>query len=242
MPLHGISACIERGKQSVHKAVFRERIADGQAARTGEQTFLIAVHFFYKTGHSNVMKTKMLNRNKTYRSFDFYVLLFFLLSMFGWLWEGAIYLITSQSFVNRGVYYGPYLPIYGVGGIFLWFLLGRLSKNPVLTFFLSMLISAVLEYTVSFCLEKMWGVRWWDYSGWILNINGRICLVSVTAFGLGGMALNCFLLPYYMRLYHKLSRRWRIVLSALFLAVFILDATYCAVRPHMGDNVSYENS
>ena len=185
------------------------------------------------------MKNEVSNYNKTYRSFDFYVLLFFLISFFGWLWEGAIYLVTRQNLVNRGVYLGPYLPIYGAGGLLLWFLLHRLSKRPILTFLLSALICSALEYAVSFCLEKMWGLRWWDYSGWFLNINGRICLVSASAFGLGGMALNCFLLPYYMRVYHWLSRRWRVALSILFLAVFILDATYCAVKPHMGDNVSY---
>lgn len=196
-------------------------------------------HFLKKSGHSNVMKNETSNPNKTYRSFDFYVLLFFLISFFGWLWEGAIYLFTRQSLVNRGVYMGPYLPIYGAGGLLLWFLLHRLSKKPVLTFLLSALVCSALEYTVSFCLEKMWGLRWWDYSGWFMNINGRICLVSAAAFGLGGMALNCFLLPYYMRVYHRFSRGWRIALSVLFLAVFILDATYCAVKPHMGDNVSY---
>ncbi len=184
-------------------------------------------------------KAKYHTENRTCRSFDFYVLLFFVISFFGWLWEGAIYLVTRQTLVNRGVYMGPYLPIYGAGGILLWFLLQRLSKKPVLTFLLSAFICAVLEYGVSLCLERMWGQRWWDYSGWFLNVNGRICLASALAFGLGGMALNCFLLPCYMRVYHKLSRKWRIALSILFLFVFILDATYCAVRPHMGDNVSY---
>lgn len=195
--------------------------------------------FFYQTGHSNGMKNIVSNHHKTYRGFDFYVLLFFLLSIFGWLWEGAIYLLTRQSFVNRGVYIGPYLPIYGAGGIMLWFMLHRLWKRRMLTFFLSAFICGALEYAVSFCLEKMWGIRWWDYSGWVLNINGRICLVSVAAFGLGGMALNCFLMPYYMKIYHRLPRRWRIALSALLLAVFILDATYCAVNPHTGEHVSY---
>ena len=188
------------------------------------------------------MSNEALNRNKTYRSFDFYVLLFFLISFFGWLWEGAVYLFTRQSLVNRGVYLGPYLPIYGAGGLLLWFFLHRLSKKPVLTFILSAFICAVLEYAVSFCLEEMWGMRWWDYSGWFLNINGRICLVSAVAFGLGGMVLNCFLMPYYMRVYHRLPRNWRIALSLLFLAVFILDAAYCAVKPHTGDNVSYDST
>ena len=75
---------------------------------------------------------------------DFYVLLFFLLAFAGWLWEAGIYLATTHSFVNRGVYYGPYLPIYGVGGILLWFLLHRFYQKPILTFFLSAVVCSVL--------------------------------------------------------------------------------------------------
>ena len=52
----------------------------------------------------------------TIRTFDFYVLLFFMLSFIGWLWEVAIYLVTEHAWINRGIYLGPYLPIYGAGG------------------------------------------------------------------------------------------------------------------------------
>lgn len=178
-------------------------------------------------------------RDKTEaRSFDFYVILFFLLSFFGWLWEGVIYLVTQQEFVNRGIYKGPYLPIYGVGGLLLWFLLHKLTQKPVQTFLLSALVCSVLEYFTGFFLEWKWGQRWWDYSGYFMNLHGRICLLSVTVFGLAGMALNCLLMPSYMKLYHKMSRRWRIALSLLLLAVFVADATYCAVCPHMGKHIT----
>ncbi len=178
--------------------------------------------------------TNHMGKEKNARTFDFYVLLFFLLSFVGWLWEGAIYLVTAGSWVNRGFYRGPYLPIYGAGGLLLWFLLHRLSRRPAATFFLSAAVCSVVEYVTSLFLEWKWGVRWWDYSSYFLNLNGRICVLGAVVFGLAGVALNCLLMPLYMRLYHRLTPRWRRVLSFLLLAVFLLDSTYCAVNPNMG--------
>jgi len=183
--------------------------------------------------------TVFMEKNFGIRTFDFYVILFFLLSFIGWLWEAAIYLVTEQVFVNRGIYLGPYLPIYGVGGLLLWFLLHRLTERPGLTFFLSAFVCSVLEYLVSYLMEWKWGLRWWDYSSYFLNLNGRICFLSVMAFGLAGMALNCLLMPCYMSLYHKMSKKLRLSLTFVLLALFIADATYCAVRPHVGENIAF---
>ncbi len=172
------------------------------------------------------------------RTFDFYVLWFFLISFVGWLWEVGLHYLTEHTWINRGVYQGPYLPIYGVGGIMLWFTLQRLYKKPVWTFLLSAVLCSVLEYATSVFLEWKWGVRWWDYTGHFLNINGRICLVGAVCFGLGGMLLNCYLLPQYMRLYHRMSPKWRLILCGICLSVFVLDITYCAVHPNMGYGIS----
>lgn len=171
--------------------------------------------------------------------FDFYVLLFFLLAFAGWLWEAGIYVVTRQSLVNRGVYYGPYLPIYGVGGLLLWFLLKKVNHKPFVTFLLSAAICSVLEYGASVFLEWKWGMRWWDYSGYFLNLNGRICLLSILCFGLGGMLLNCYLLPYYKKVYNWMNPGWRLALCGILLTIFILDITYCAVRPHTGQNIAW---
>lgn len=172
------------------------------------------------------------------RTFDFYVLLFFGLSFIGWLWEVGIYLVTAHAFVNRGIYRGPYLPVYGAGGLLLWFLLQKLSRKPVKTFLLSAFICSVVEYVTGFFLEWRWGLRWWDYTGYFLNLNGRICLLSAAAFGLAGTALNCMLMPCYMKLYHRLSRRLRLGLSLLWIGVFVLDAAYCAMYPNIGSYIT----
>lgn len=177
------------------------------------------------------------NLSQNLRTADFYVLLFFLLSFAGWLWETILYLVMDHVLVNAGVYRGPYLPIYGTGGILLWFALQKLYRRPVLTFFLSMGICTAFEYAGSVFLERIYGMRWWDYSDRFLNLDGRICLLAAVCFGLFGMLQNCFLLPVYMRIYHKLSVKRRWLLCAVFLLIFVLDITYCAVNPNINPRV-----
>lgn len=175
----------------------------------------------------------------TFRKFDYYVLLFFALAFVGWLWEVALFFFTEHAFINRGVYRGPYLPVYGVGGLLLCLFLRPFRKKPAGVFLLSLLVCSALEYFTGYFLELLWGVRWWDYSGHFLNLNGRICLAGAVVFGLGGTALVCLFLPLYDRAYRKIPGRWRAALSLAFLLIFILDITYCAVYPNTGRGISF---
>lgn len=185
-------------------------------------------------GHSENMNKKTLSD-----PFFFYVLLFFITAFLGWLWEVLLFLFTEHAFINRGVYEGPYLPIYGVGGLLLCILLYRVQKKPLSVFFLSMLICTVLEYLTSLFLEHRWGIRWWDYSGHFLNLHGRVCLLGATVFGLGGTALVCLFLPFYEKLYGQIPPKRRRLICLLFLLVFIADGTRCAVKPNTGKGISF---
>ncbi len=171
--------------------------------------------------------------------FDYYVLLFFLFSFAGWLWEVILFFFTEHSFINRGVYKGPYLPIYGVGGLLLYFLFRKLRGRPFLVFGGSAFVCGVLEYLTSFFLERRWGIRWWDYSGHFLNLNGRICLLGLVTFGIGGALLVCLFLPWYEKLYEKLPDRWKTVLCIVLLLVFTLDGAWCAMSPNVGEGIAF---
>lgn len=172
-------------------------------------------------------------------SFDYYILLFFLVSFFGWLWEVCLYLVREKRFVNRGITMGPWLPVYGAGALALYFLLRKYRERPVLVFFASMTVCSVLEYGTGFFLEKMWGVKWWDYSGMFLNLNGHICLASCLMFGVGGVLLLTFFLPVYTALYHKAPAKIRAAVSLALLILFVMDAAYSADFPHMGKGITY---
>lgn len=179
-----------------------------------------------------------MKRKKIPHEFDYYVLLFFLLAFIGWLWEVILFFFTEHSFINRGVYKGPYLPIYGVGGLLLCFCFRSLRKKPWKVFLSSVVVCSVLEYFTSYILEWRWGIRWWDYSSHFLNINGRICLLGAVIFGLGGTVLICFFLPFYEKIYQRFSKKWRIICCVLCLLIFAADAAYCAIYPNTGHGIS----
>ena len=175
--------------------------------------------------------------------FFFYVPLFFLLSIAGWLWEVAIYLIEDGEFVNRGVLFGPWLPVYGCGGLFLAFLLKRWEYKPVRTFFASMIICSMLEYASGCFLERVWGVRWWDYSGQFLNLKGRICLWGSLLFGVGGWLLVCYVIPYVKMIYRKLwktdkGRKSLQLICLVLILIFAADAAWAADFPNRGKNIT----
>ncbi len=187
-----------------------------------------------KIGYSEDMKIKFLSH-----SFDYYVLLFFIAACAGWFWEVLLFLLTEHAFINRGVLEGPYLPIYGIGGLMLCTLLYRIRKKPLSVFMLSMAICTVLEYFTSYFLERRWGIRWWDYSSHFLNLDGRVCLLGAAAFGLGGTALVCLFLPFFEKLYRRIPPRWRIVICLLLLSLFIADGAWCAIHPNTGTGITF---
>ena len=171
--------------------------------------------------------------------FFFYVWLFFLLAVFGWLWEGFLYLFKDDMYVNRGFLTGPWLPIYGVGGVMLELLLRRWRDRPLLIFGFSMIVCTALEYLAGWYLELTWKVKWWDYSALPCNLQGRICLYSALLFGVGGMLLVWLVSPLFSSFYRRIP--WKIQVGAGILAVvlFTADAAYSAIYPHIGAGITY---
>ena len=194
---------------------------------------LLRVINFRLHGHAMHM-----NRRKQPRKFDYFVLLFFSIAMAGWIWEVVLYFFTEHAFINRGIYRGPYLPIYGAGGLLLCILLRPFGNKPLRVFAFSVISCTLLEYLTSYFLELKWGVRWWDYSGHFLNIKGRVCLLGSVVFGISGTALVCLFLPFYEKMYQRISPKWRTGLCFALLLLFVVDAAYCAIHPNTGYGVT----
>ena len=93
---------------------------------------------------------------------------FFLGSIGGFLWEVAIFLYRDKTFANRGFLYGPWLPVYGIGAVLFYLLLGcrRKKIHPAGVFFLSAGIGTGLELLIGWFLDIFWNLRYWDYSGY----------------------------------------------------------------------------
>ncbi len=172
-------------------------------------------------------------------SFFYLIWLFSFLSLMGWLWEVCLYLVRDHRFVNRGILSGPWLPIYGAGGLFLYFLLYRLKKHPLWVFLLAAAVCSALEYFCSWFLEQLWDIRWWDYSGFWGNLNGRICLLGSILFGAGALLMIYLFIPWFEKIYEKIPPRIRKTVGFLLLFLFLADAAYAAAIPNTGSGVTY---
>ena len=118
------------------------------------------------------------------------IIMFFIYSFLGWLMEVILSLFEHHKFIDRGFLIGPICPIYGFGGIIIYILLNKYMNEPIILFFMSVIICSILEYFTSYIMEKIFKNRWWDYSQMKYNINGRICLECAIPFGFGA----CFLM------------------------------------------------
>lgn len=166
------------------------------------------------------------------------ILMFFVASIIGWIWEVFFHLFRFGTFVNRGALHGPWLPIYGWGAITLLVLLKKWRKDPVKTFILAVVICGIIEYGTAWYLETFKNARWWDYDGFFLNIHGRICLEGLIAFGIGGCAFIYFAAPFIESILVKIDKKIKIILCILLSCLYIGDSIYSDDHPNTGNGVS----
>ena len=100
-----------------------------------------------------------------------YYLLFMMYSFIGWVVETSFTFYKSKKFVNRGFLIGPYCPIYGWGCLAIILVVGKDTSDILGVFLKAILICSLLEYFTSYFMEKIYNVRWWDYSNKKFNIN-----------------------------------------------------------------------
>ena len=165
--------------------------------------------------------------------------MFFIFSFVGWFWEVLLHLLESGNFVNRGVMYGPWLPIYGTGGVIVLILLNKLREKPLIEFLSIIVVCGIIEYFTSYFLEITHnGVRWWDYSGYFININGRICAEGLLVFGLGGIAVVYFIAPFIDNIIKKLNKNVIAIISIILITIFMVDKIYSSKYPNIGEGIT----
>ena len=159
-----------------------------------------------------------------------YLFLIFLTGcLVGWIYEEIFYWVTEGMLRNRGILYGPWLPIYGVGALSIY-AMKPVKNQPVLLFLLCAAVSGIVEYIIGYAGLYFFGLRLWDYRGLLLNIDGIICLRSVLSFALMGLIFHYRLEPAAERMVKKLHpgtvHNTCLFLLLLFLADCVLSALF----------------
>lgn len=160
------------------------------------------------------------------------LVLFLAASIFGWLFEIALYLINDGVLTNPGVLHGPWVPIYGVSSVLIVVLLRRWSDKPVFLFFSIMIICGAAELITGNTLELITGAKWWDYSNFAFNIGGYTCLEALVVFGVGGMILVYVLAPACERIMQQIPLRTQRIVIGVIIGIFIIDMSYSFMSPN----------
>ena len=120
---------------------------------------------------------------------DTFIISFFIYSFIGWCCEVVYCSIPKKRFLNRGFMFGPYLPIYGSGAMVVLTLLRPFYDKWYLVFIFGVISTSIIEYFTSWALEKIFKIKLWDYSKHPININGRVCELNSTLFGIMSLVL-----------------------------------------------------
>lgn len=158
-----------------------------------------------------------------------YIYFFFFFAVAGWIWECSLYLVRDHVLVNRGTKYGPWVPIYGYGGILVILLLYRFRHSKLRVFLYGILISTVFEYLTSVVLEYGLNVVYWDYSEDFLNFQGRISLVSSLMFGVFSLLGTYVFAPVVTAILRKMSPKTRRNVAIVLCCLYGLDILACII-------------
>ena len=155
---------------------------------------------------------------------DFYnlFLLFVIFSVMGFLYEGSLSIVKFGVMRHyQSVIYGPFSQIYGFGAIMaIWIFQKFADRGNVFLYFLFSILSGIYEYVSSLLDQYIFGFVAWDYSGRLLNINGRTTILYALEWGVLAMLIVKFLYPTLNNTINKLPKKIIVVVS-WFLIIFL---------------------
>lgn len=161
-----------------------------------------------------------------------FCLIIVIAGIFGFVYEFIFYYFNSgmTKFYWRGGNFLPWINIYAIGAILIFFLTYRKRKNPLFVFLVSMISTGILEYIAGWGMFHFGnGFRCWDYNNEILNfgnINGFVCLRSVLIFGISSLLLIYVIVPFCFYLAKKMNRKKFLILCYSLCAIFLFDEFY----------------
>lgn len=150
---------------------------------------------------------------------------FFIYCILGWIWESCYVSAKNREWVNRGFLYGPWLPIYGSGAVSVLIVTLPVQNSRSLIFVLGMIGASLLEYCTGASMERIFHMRYWDYSDQPYNLNGHICLLSSLLWGCFSLLLVKVIHPPVEEAVLSIPEAAADFLVLLLTILFVADVT-----------------
>lgn len=141
------------------------------------------------------------------------------------------YFTTGVIESRKGLIFGPFCPIYGVGATILICLLNELKTNKLKLFVYGGILGSAIEYIISFGLEAFYGTRFWDYSFLKYNLNGRICITYTIFWSILAFVLIKFVKPIIDKIINKTNYKF-IDGTIVFFAVIDIFCTIWGINSY----------
>jgi uncharacterized membrane protein len=165
---------------------------------------------------------------------------FLLCAVMGFIYENLLdNLWYHHPWQWQGPLHGPWLVIYGCGGLVLLLALqrfvkrkvrlGKLNVTPLLTAILIFLIVCVVEYAGHWFLDTFFDFRPWDYTEKPFNLHGRICLEDSLRFVVLGILELYAFMPLVDKLLERITKRRNTILFVVLAGLFAADVVCSAV-------------
>ena len=150
------------------------------------------------------------------------VIIFALISFGGWVYETIYCSVVEGEFTKRGFLFGPTCPIYGIGALAEWLVLGQIS-DPIIVFIIGAVLATVIEYSTGLFLERRFKKKWWDYSMFKFNLHGRICPQASAVFGAFSVTSVFVLVPTMLDVLMIFSKHTVSVVAFIVVTLYFLD-------------------
>ena len=186
----------------------------------------------YEIRNENMKEYTLVYDNKEEKPFAFgfcFTKLFYLFvigSFIGTVLETIWAICADGQFEMRvGMVYGPFIPVYGGGACFLTIVLYKLYKlSDTLIFIISAVVGAMFEYFCSWFQEEVFGTVSWDYTGTLLNLDGRTNLMYALIWGFLGLVWVRYMYPFASKLIEKIPVKVGAILTTVLIIFMIFDS------------------
>lgn len=160
----------------------------------------------------------------------------------------TLYCLATRHYFEsrRGLIYGPFNLVYGIGALAMTVGLQKLiGKRDLWLFLGGFFIGSVFEYLCSLFQEIVFGTVSWEYGQMPLNLNGRINVLYSFFWGILALLFVKEIYPRFSRLIEKIPGKvgvpltWVLVVFMIFNSLISGLAVYRMSQRH--ENIPASN-
>lgn len=155
---------------------------------------------------------------------------FFIYAFIGWVLESVYKSLLQKKIINSGFLEGPICPIYGYGALIMYLSLRNVTDNIIVLFLFGLVILSLFEYVVGLFLEIVFKTKYWDYSERKFNIQGRVCLLNSTYWGILGIVFMKGIHPLVEDLVKAIPKNYVKIFAITAFILMVIDTVATLIK------------